>query len=82
MWFHDHSKSHIFSAKSFLTLSCHGLIMLNIKRNFNLDSSNLRTHFAPLSYNQDKSNRTYLTSFQHRHLPIFAVQFHPEKNQL
>jgi len=44
-------------------------------------SDALKTRFAPVAYGIDNKGRHFLAAYQHRHLPIFGCQFHPEKNQ-
>jgi len=44
------------------------------------DKSVLSDQYTALSYGIDNNNRYFVTSFLHNELPIFGVQFHPEKN--
>lgn len=40
----------------------------------------LTTQFTPLSTNLDRLGKMFISSFEHQQYPIFASQFHPEKN--
>jgi gamma-glutamyl hydrolase len=45
------------------------------------DNPNLREMFDVLSYNHDRKGRKFVSSIEGKNLPIFGVQWHPEKPQ-
>ena len=43
------------------------------------ESTQLRTAVRILSHNEDRNGKAFVSSFEHKHLPVFATQFHPER---
>ena len=44
-------------------------------------SANLASYFSLLSINYDREKRYFVSSVEHVDYPIYAVQWHPEKNE-
>ena len=42
-------------------------------------SAPLRGSVRPLSHNTDRNGKAFVSAFEHKELPIFATQFHPER---
>jgi len=87
-WTADPSKSRMFgglSAAGVSTLSNHAVTMNNHHFGVSPDAfasdARLSSLFNVLSTNNDRAGKPFVSSIEGKSIPVYATQWHPEKNQ-